>query len=732
MDTGGYVLMNGDAGKMPTTAAVYPSAAEAIITGGMAGLTLVGGHPAQTTHLTLAPATVVPAAVAVPTDYAVMNGGTLTTTTNNQSNSINNNTNINSSNSSNIMLTNEPAAGDYYVDNSSAAGITSSSTITANNNNNTSSNQSSITASNSNINNNVSSNVSSSSTQTTMGSGGAGGPVAAGTVNSGGIGGPVAALTANATTSTSDTSSTENNGMPLEQLKQQLQTQLDYYFSRENLANDTYLISQMDNDQYVPIWTVANFNLVKKLTKDIKLITEVLRESPNVQVDEEGLKVRPNHKRCIVILREIPDNTPIEEVKNIFQGENCPRFISCEFAHNNSWYIMFESDDDAQRAFRYLREEVKEFQGKPIMARIKAKPMNRIPLATGVPLKNGFRTTPPPPAGAAVAVPPGAAGAPAAVAAAAAAVYDPAQAAAAVAAFPGQQRYIALQPNPSAIPQGTAVPTYNAPVHMFPFQQQFYPGIMQPWPAAPPPAQNYYDLSTFVASNGLQVPFTTGGGKQQNGRFSMQGGLGGPHRGNIRGKRQPNPSIPSNEHRSGGANTGGGGGGTNIAGQNSVGGSVSNDSQPNHRVSNQQSHYHQQQAAQPQQQQQPHYQQQSGVGKTSSLLGHGGKTYHKDPSIVPHYQHYQPQQQHYSNHPQSHHHQQQQGDDSGNSTGAVGMRSGNQSAGSVDHYSQDDNSGYSSLQYSRNKNQDGQQQPSGPWASNQSRRHILLLRLLLL
>jgi len=71
----------------------------------------------------------------------------------------------------------------------------------------------------------------------------------------------------------------------------------------------------MDNDQYVPIWTVANFNQVKKLTKDLKLITEVLRDSPNVQVDEEGLKVRPNHKRCIIILREIPDNTPIEEIK---------------------------------------------------------------------------------------------------------------------------------------------------------------------------------------------------------------------------------------------------------------------------------------------------------------------------------------------------------------------------------------------------------------------------------
>lgn len=81
---------------------------------------------------------------------------------------------------------------------------------------------------------------------------------------------------------------------------------------RQNLANDQYLVSQMDSDQYVPIWTIANFNQVKKLTKDMNLIIQVLRESPNVQVDEAGEKVRPNLKRCIVILREIPDETPLE------------------------------------------------------------------------------------------------------------------------------------------------------------------------------------------------------------------------------------------------------------------------------------------------------------------------------------------------------------------------------------------------------------------------------------
>lgn len=164
--------------------------------------------------------------------------------------------------------------------------------------------------------------------------------------------------------------------LPLEQLKIRLQHQLEYYFSRENLASDTYLMSQMDTDQYVPILTVANFNQVKKLTNNIDLITKVLQESPHVQVDDSGTRVRPNHKRCTVILREVPDNTPVEEVKAIFDSVNCPKVVNVENARlNNSWYVNFESDEDAQMAYRYLREEVKSFQGKPIMARIKAQPI---------------------------------------------------------------------------------------------------------------------------------------------------------------------------------------------------------------------------------------------------------------------------------------------------------------------------------------------------------------------
>lgn len=34
--------------------------------------------------------------------------------------------------------------------------------------------------------------------------------------------------------------------LPMDEIKRMLQIQLEYYFSRDNLSHDTYLLSQMD------------------------------------------------------------------------------------------------------------------------------------------------------------------------------------------------------------------------------------------------------------------------------------------------------------------------------------------------------------------------------------------------------------------------------------------------------------------------------------------------------
>lgn len=167
--------------------------------------------------------------------------------------------------------------------------------------------------------------------------------------------------------------------IPLPELKNMLRQQLEYYFSRENLSTDAYLNSQMDADNFVPIATIAKFNQIRRLTEDLNLVVEVLRESAVVQVDESGEKVRPNPRSGVLILREIPENTPLKEIEELFSSENCPKFTRCEFAHNNSWYVLFETDEDTQKAYRYLREEAKTFNGKPVMARIKAKAITSAP-----------------------------------------------------------------------------------------------------------------------------------------------------------------------------------------------------------------------------------------------------------------------------------------------------------------------------------------------------------------
>ena len=195
-----------------------------------------------------------------------------------------------------------------------------------------------------------------------------------------------------------------------EEIRLELLKQLEYYFSTKNLLTDNYLLSQMDAESYVPVALIAQFKRIKQLTRDLDLIIAIIRESSQLQLDPAtSTKVRsvgghagglitintkklsksylqtlnnsdsadsPGDKqqRCVLIMREVESGASLEQIKDLFTGKEplCPACDQCESAGNDSWYIMFSSEEQAQRALQYLKGEVQTFLGKPIRARIKA------------------------------------------------------------------------------------------------------------------------------------------------------------------------------------------------------------------------------------------------------------------------------------------------------------------------------------------------------------------------
>ncbi|KAI8338340.1 hypothetical protein BC941DRAFT_422587 [Chlamydoabsidia padenii] len=153
-----------------------------------------------------------------------------------------------------------------------------------------------------------------------------------------------------------------------------LQRQLEYYFSRQNLTKDTYLVSQMDPDLYVPIATIAKFKRVLDITSDMDIIVSTLRRSTMVTVNQDGTKVKPNIsiQRTTIILREMPDATEME-IKQFLQDLKSPPIKNIKNEYANMWYITFESEQDALKMMYEARGTT--FKGHYVATRMKSEPV---------------------------------------------------------------------------------------------------------------------------------------------------------------------------------------------------------------------------------------------------------------------------------------------------------------------------------------------------------------------
>ncbi|KAH7292302.1 hypothetical protein KP509_29G061100 [Ceratopteris richardii] len=83
-------------------------------------------------------------------------------------------------------------------------------------------------------------------------------------------------------------------------LRSMLVKQIEYYFSIENLCRDIFLRSNMDEQGFIPVSVIANFNRVKMLTPNPGLILDALRNSSVVEVQGDKLRKRDDWAKWLL------------------------------------------------------------------------------------------------------------------------------------------------------------------------------------------------------------------------------------------------------------------------------------------------------------------------------------------------------------------------------------------------------------------------------------------------
>lgn len=110
--------------------------------------------------------------------------------------------------------------------------------------------------------------------------------------------------------------------IPPKDLILKINQQVEYYFSNEYLTRDAYFLRQIrrKREGYLSMKLITNFKKVRKLVKDPRITSYCLRHSQNLQVNEDGTKVRRKFP--------IPDNLSRFAVSRSLLIRNLPHRLA--------------------------------------------------------------------------------------------------------------------------------------------------------------------------------------------------------------------------------------------------------------------------------------------------------------------------------------------------------------------------------------------------------------------
>ncbi|CAG8433466.1 5299_t:CDS:10 [Ambispora gerdemannii] len=144
----------------------------------------------------------------------------------------------------------------------------------------------------------------------------------------------------------------------VELLKYHILQQVEYYFSVENLCKDIYLRSNMDAYGFVDISLLANFNRVKLLTLDEKLVREALLNSYVIEVSNDKARKRDGWEMWLL------PNQPQQNISEQTLAESTYSDESLALEEYNREYENINSDSEATNHVKRESQGLKQEQGE--------------------------------------------------------------------------------------------------------------------------------------------------------------------------------------------------------------------------------------------------------------------------------------------------------------------------------------------------------------------------------